>query len=96
MKVQWRVKVTKDFGKVGKYSTLSPRQLKFVFSKPSVFDRLKFHDKVKLSLIEGKIFYRLQFPKVDEDPIPKGKKHVAEINVEEGVSSLKITIQDNK
>ena len=33
---------------------------------------------------------------MDEKPIPKGKKQVVEINGEQGVSTLKITLKDDK
>ena len=52
-------KVIEDFGKSGRYSASLPRQIKFVVSKPSVFDRLEFLDKVKPSLVEAYIFDKL-------------------------------------
>ena len=72
------------------------RQLKSIVIKPSALNRLKFLDKEKLSIAKGQTFNRLQFPKVDEDLIPIGKRRVANVNVEEGVSSLRVTIQDDK
>ena len=50
------------------------RQLKSVVSKLNVSDKLKFPNKAKLSLVKGQIFNKLQFTKVGEDLIPKGKR----------------------
>ena len=97
MQSQWRVKkVTDSSRSPRRYSTLSPRQLKSIVNKPNVFYISKFLHKAKPSSIEGHIFCKLQFPKVDEDSIPNGKRCVTKISIEEGVSSLGITIQDDK
>ena len=42
------------------------------------------------------MFDKLQLFKVDKEPIPKGKKWITKINVEKGVSSLRINIRDDK
>ena len=51
---------------------------------------------MKLSPTKGQVFDRLWFLKVDEESIPKGKKQVVKINMEKGVSSLRIIIWDDK
>ena len=97
IQVHWRVnKVAKDFIRIGRLLTSLPKQIKFIVSKPSIFDKLKFQDWTKLSPTKGQVFNRLWFLKVNKELILEGKKQVAKINVKKGVSSLRIIIQDDK
>ena len=86
-------KVVEKFGRPKKHEVPPP---KFVNSKPSIFDRLTFPEQVQSKLEESQVFSRLQFPKGNDEPILKGKQHVIEVNLKEGVSSLKIMIQDDQ
>lgn len=42
------------------------------------------------------LFDRLTFPTVDEAPLPEGKRKIAEFNLEEGISTLRITVLNDE
>ena len=89
-------KIAKDSCKIGRQLALLSRQFKSIISKPNVFGKLTFPNETKKILTEGQIFDRLQILKVDEELILIEKRKVAKINVENGVSSLRIIIRDDK
>ena len=69
--MEWRPKrLSRESNKVEKCSTSSPRPLRSIVKRPSVFERLKFPNQSKVGSASSQIFDRLQFPKVDEKPIP--------------------------
>ena len=75
-----------------KKSNMPSKQSRPTICKPNVFDRLKFVEPVKNDSKKGRVFDRLHFPSMDEKHIPEGKKQVVEINIENGVSFLRITL----
>ena len=61
-----------------------------------MFDTLKFQELIKVNSKNGWVFDELCFPKVDEELTSEDKKRVADINVDEGVYTLRITLRDDK